>query len=81
MSQKLNSTMQRFNRYVQPLRAKACFPSGKGILVPRWPGAELGALLEELVEITAQTGWRDPSGCLKLTLKVTDLASLHLICA
>jgi hypothetical protein len=32
--------------------------------------------LEEFVEITAQTEWRDPSGCLKLTLKVTDLASL-----
>jgi hypothetical protein len=32
--------------------------------------------LEEFVEITAQTEWRDPSGCSKLTLKVTDLASL-----
>jgi hypothetical protein len=55
------------------------FPRGKNSLVPRWPGAELGALLEEFVENTAQTGWRYPSGCSKLTLKVTDLASLHSI--
>jgi hypothetical protein len=37
---------------------------------------ESGALLEEFVEITAQTGWRDPSGSSKLMLKVNDLASL-----
>jgi hypothetical protein len=52
------------------------FSKGKGFIFPSWPAAESGALFEGLVEITAQTGWRDPSGCLKLTLNVTDLASL-----
>jgi hypothetical protein len=80
MSQKLNSAMQRFNCNVQLLGAKAFLPRGKDSLVPRWPGAESGALLEEFVEITAQTEWRDPSGCLNLTLKVTDLV-YFLICA
>jgi hypothetical protein len=67
--------MQRFNRYVQLLRAKAYFPRGKVLLVPKWPGVEPGTLLEEFVEFTAQTGWQDPSGCSKLTLKVADPAS------
>jgi hypothetical protein len=59
MSQKLNSVMQRFNRYVQLLRAKTCFPRGKEILVPRWPGAESGALLEEFVESKTETLFAD----------------------
>jgi hypothetical protein len=48
MLQKMNSAMQMFNRYVQFLGAKACFPRGKDELVPRWPGLEPGTLLESL---------------------------------
>jgi hypothetical protein len=59
MSQKLNSAMQRFNRYVQLLRAKACFPRGKGILVPRWPGVGPGAHLEDFVDSKTKTLFAD----------------------
>jgi hypothetical protein len=54
MPQELKLAMQKFNCYVQLLRTIAFFPWGKGTLVPKWPGAESGALLEECVEITAQ---------------------------
>jgi hypothetical protein len=57
-------------------KGKRCLLRSNNLVVPRWPGAESGALLEEFVEITAQTKWRDLSGCSKLTLKVNDLASL-----
>jgi hypothetical protein len=55
MSEKLNSAMQRVNRDVQLLGAKACFPRGKDLLVPRWTGVEPGALLEEFVESRMET--------------------------
>jgi hypothetical protein len=74
--------MHPLNRQIVLSRTKADLTRGKGcllrstnLLVSRWPGAESGALLEEFVEITTQTEW-DPSGCSKLMLKVTDLASL-----
>jgi hypothetical protein len=57
-------------------KGKECLLMSTNLLVPRWPGAESGALLEEFVESTAKTGWRHPSGCLKLTTKVADPASL-----
>jgi hypothetical protein len=74
--------MHQLSRQVLLSGAKADLTNGKECLllsikplVPSWFDEESDIPLEELVESTAKTGWRHPSGCSKLTAKVANLAS------
>jgi hypothetical protein len=76
--------MHQLSRQVVLSRTKADLTKGKSyllfpieFLVPRWPGTEPGALVDEFVESTAKTGWRHLSGCLKLNTKLADTISLY----
>lgn len=60
---------------------KGCLLLSVNPLVPSSSEEESDTRLEELLESTAKTGWRHPSGCSKLTTKVAEPAtSLFNLC-